>query len=237
MSTEIVAEHLVALSRWVEAGNAHRDPEALTLHRVIKVAEEVGETVTALIGALGANPRKGVEGTMENVLEELLDVAVAALGAYEHIDAHQGRAYDELASKIIRVAERAGVVDPTVETWEYGFADRAESAEAEVRAREADYERRSIEGRTDQDYEQRIAALTPTPQPIDRRNAKVGEIWIVDMQGRTNIVCEVRASDHFTAGIGFQPIYDNLAGPGVGAPVIDAARRIWPEHGHVGAEL
>lgn len=112
MSTDLIAEHLVALSRWVDAGNAHRDPEAITLHRVIKVAEEMGEAVTALIGALGANPRKGIDGTLENVLEELLDVAVTALGAYEHIDAHQGRAYDELGAKIIRVSQRAGAVGP-----------------------------------------------------------------------------------------------------------------------------
>lgn len=122
MSTDLIAEHLVALSRWVDAGNAHRDPEAITLHRVIKVAEEMGEAVTALIGALGANPRKGTEGTLENVLEELLDVAVSALGAYEHIDAHQGRAYDELGAKIIRVTQRAGAVGPVTEKWEYGFS-------------------------------------------------------------------------------------------------------------------
>lgn len=125
MSTDLIAEHLVALSRWVDAGNAHRDPEAITLHRVIKVAEEMGEAVTALIGALGANPRKGIDGTLENVLEELLDVAVSALGAYEHIDAHQGRAYDELGAKIIRVAQRAGAVGPVDEKWEYGSSDTA----------------------------------------------------------------------------------------------------------------
>lgn len=123
MSADLIAEHLVALSRWVDAGNAHRDPEAITLHRVIKVAEEMGEAVTALIGALGANPRKGVDGTLEIVLEELLDVAVTALGAYEHIDAHQGRAYDELGAKIIRVAQRAGAVGPSDARMHHGRPD------------------------------------------------------------------------------------------------------------------
>lgn len=101
---------LVELSQWIDAGNADRDPEALTLHRVIKLSEESGEVVTALIGALGANPRKGVTNTMEAVLEELLDVAITALGAYEHIDGHQGRALSELDFKIGRVVRRVGAV-------------------------------------------------------------------------------------------------------------------------------
>ncbi len=118
MTTDIASAYLVALSRWVDAGNANRDPEALTLHRVIKVTEEMGEAVAALIGALGANPRKGTVGTIENVLEELLDIAVSALGAYEHLDSHQGRALDELIGKIIRVTERSGALG----TWQYGFS-------------------------------------------------------------------------------------------------------------------
>jgi hypothetical protein len=110
--TELSQAALVGLSEWIDAGNAHRDPEALTLHRLIKLTEESGEVVTATIGALGANPRKGVTNTFEKVLEELLDVAITALGAYEHIGGHQGRALSELDGKIVRVAERAGVLPP-----------------------------------------------------------------------------------------------------------------------------
>lgn len=108
--TDISQAALVALSEWIDARNADRNPEALTLHRLIKITEEAGEVVTATIGALGANPRKGVTNTFEKVLDELLDVAITALGAYEHIDGHQGRALDELDGKILRVAQRAGVV-------------------------------------------------------------------------------------------------------------------------------
>lgn len=111
--TELGQAALVGLSQWIDAGNAERDPEALTLHRLIKLTEEAGEVVTATIGALGANPRKGVTNTFEKVLDELLDVAITALGAYEHIDGHQGRALSELEGKIVRVAERAGVVTTT----------------------------------------------------------------------------------------------------------------------------
>jgi len=100
---------LVELSEWIDEGNADRGAEALTLHRLIKVAEENGEVVSAIIGALGANPRKGVTNGMDKVLDELLDVAITALGAFEHIDGHRGRALTELDAKIVRVAVRAGI--------------------------------------------------------------------------------------------------------------------------------
>lgn len=103
------SEALVALSRWVDASNAHRDPEANTWARIAKVAEEAGEAITAYTGAIGHNPRKGVTCGTDAVLTELLDVAVAALAAYEHLDGHTGRALDALDRKIEAVATRAGV--------------------------------------------------------------------------------------------------------------------------------
>lgn len=102
---------VIALSRWVDKALAERRAEAVTLHRVMKLTEEAGEVSDALTGALGANPRKGVTNGMDKVLEELLDVALTALGAYEHIDGHRGRSIAELLSKIERVAQRAGVLE------------------------------------------------------------------------------------------------------------------------------
>lgn len=103
------SEALVALSLWINEGNAHRDPEARTWGRLAKITEESGEVIAAFIGATGQNPRKGVTCTVEAVLAELLDVAVTALGAYEHLDGHTGRALDALDRKIEAVATRAGV--------------------------------------------------------------------------------------------------------------------------------
>lgn len=122
-SDERAIRALDQLSAWIDRSNEEqgRTGELLTLHRVIKIGEEAGEVVNALIGALGANPRKGVTNTMEKVLNELLDVAVTALGAYEHIDGHQGRALWELNDKIAAVARRAGAVQEPL--WEYGFYD------------------------------------------------------------------------------------------------------------------
>lgn len=105
---------LTSLSRWIDAGNADRDPEALHLHRVIKVGEEAGEVVSAVIGWLGANPRKGYTHDRDDVIDELLDVAVTALGAIEHLTDHRGDALDRLDRKIIGVGVRAGVVTTAV---------------------------------------------------------------------------------------------------------------------------
>lgn len=106
------AAHLVALSEWIDAKNREngRDGELLTLHRLIKLSEEVGEVVAALIGATGANPRKGITCDVRDIRDELLDVAVTALGAYEHLDGHRGRSLDDLDVKILGVARRAGLV-------------------------------------------------------------------------------------------------------------------------------
>lgn len=106
--TGTAAENLVALSRWIDAGNAHRDPEAQLWGRVAKIAEEHGEAVAALIGMTGQNPRKGVTHTADQLVDELLDVAITALGAVEHLTGHRGDAFELLDAKLARVAERAG---------------------------------------------------------------------------------------------------------------------------------
>lgn len=101
---------LVELSKWIDAGNAHRDPEAVTWGRLAKIAEENGEVILAFIGATGQNPRKGKTHTLDDVLAELLDVAVTALGAYEHIVGHSGGSLRALDRHIVGVASRAGVI-------------------------------------------------------------------------------------------------------------------------------
>ncbi len=57
------------------------DPDAMRMLRVMKLSEEVGETTQAVIGALGANPRKGVTHTWRDVEHELCDVIVTAMVA------------------------------------------------------------------------------------------------------------------------------------------------------------
>lgn len=108
---EAAAARLIALSTWLDASNAHRDPEAVTWGRLAKLTEEAGEVVSAYIGFVGQNPRKGVTHDRDDVLSELLDVAVTALGAYEHLSGHHGRSLPDLLTKIGAVVTRAGI-DP-----------------------------------------------------------------------------------------------------------------------------
>lgn len=107
---QLTTDALVALSEWIDAGNAHRDPEAVTWGRLAKITEEAGEVIAAYIGATGQNPRKGVTHGAVDVVDELLDVAVTALGAVEHMTGHHGAALSMLEHKIEAVAARAGVI-------------------------------------------------------------------------------------------------------------------------------
>jgi hypothetical protein len=113
------AQRLAALSEWIDASNADRDPEAITWGRIAKVSEECGEVIAAFIGATGQNPRKGVTHSGLDVIAELLDVAVTALGAVEHLRNHDGRSMDLLAAKVEAVCYRAGIeprLDPLAAT-------------------------------------------------------------------------------------------------------------------------
>lgn len=98
---------LVGLSRWIDEHNVRRDPEAVLWGRVSKIGEEFGEVIQSLIGYTGQNPRKGFTHSRDDVQEELLDVAVTALCAIEHLRGHDGRALAELDDKIRRVHLRA----------------------------------------------------------------------------------------------------------------------------------
>lgn len=102
---------LTRLSQWIDEGNAHRDGEAVTWGRLSKLSEEVGEVIAAFIGATGQNPRKGVTHTVVDVGDELLDLAITALAAHEHLTLHTGDSLDRLVRKIYAVAKRAGVLD------------------------------------------------------------------------------------------------------------------------------
>jgi hypothetical protein len=108
--SELSQAALVALSEWINKGNTHRSPESVTWGRLAKIAEENGEVIAAFIGVSGQNPRKGITHTMDDVRKELLDVAITALGAYEHLSDHDGTALAELDQAIVAVGIRAGVI-------------------------------------------------------------------------------------------------------------------------------
>lgn len=105
---------LAALSDWIDTSpaNAVRDREAAAWGRISKVSEECGEVIEAFIGVTGQNPRKGIHGCIDDVVEELLDVAVTALAAVEHFNDNDGSSLDLFAAKVQHVANRAGVSAP-----------------------------------------------------------------------------------------------------------------------------
>jgi len=108
--SDLSQDALVALSEWIDEGNTGRAAEAVTWGRLAKIAEENGEVIEAFIGAIGQNPRKGVTHSMDDVRKELLDVAITALGAYEHLSDHSGTSLAALDEAIVSVGIRAGVV-------------------------------------------------------------------------------------------------------------------------------
>lgn len=79
-------DHLAAISAWIDNSPSYQAaPQALAdTWRVIKLIEEIGEAVGAIMGSMGENPRKGVTHTRADLEHELLDVAAAALGALMH---------------------------------------------------------------------------------------------------------------------------------------------------------
>ena len=101
------ARNLAAISAWVDYGNDHRDHEAITWGRLAKITEEAGEVIAAFIGATGQNPRKGITHGMGDVESELLDVALTALAALEHLTGNEGRSMGMLSEHIRRVAVRS----------------------------------------------------------------------------------------------------------------------------------
>lgn len=74
-------------SAWLDASYPDdMNVDLVTYRRVGKVIEEVGEVASAVGGYFGENPRKGITHTLDDLQGELLDVAFAALGAWEHLD-------------------------------------------------------------------------------------------------------------------------------------------------------
>jgi hypothetical protein len=107
--TDPLGAKIAALSAWIDAFNADRDPEAQLWGRIAKIQEEAGETIAALIGLTGGNPRKGVTHTADDVVKELLDCAVTALGAAEHLVGNDGSCLDRLGAHVDRLVNRAGI--------------------------------------------------------------------------------------------------------------------------------
>lgn len=116
--TPRTAERLAELSNWIDLANLTRYKamsreqlvaEVMTMGRIIKATEERGEAVEAWLGVIGENPRKGITHDMASVREELLDVALTALCAVEHMTGNRGLSMGFLDAKVAAVSRRAGL--------------------------------------------------------------------------------------------------------------------------------
>lgn len=88
---------------------AGRSSAEIDWQRVGKVGEEFGEVIEALINVTGANPRKGQSGGWNDVCNELLDVALCALGAHAHLIGNQSGTMHALSAHARLRCERAGL--------------------------------------------------------------------------------------------------------------------------------
>ncbi|MEU6309978.1 MazG-like family protein [Streptomyces sp. NPDC047014] len=102
-------ERIRRIKRWLDDSVGDLSPREVVLFRVLKVGEEFGEVAEAVHGVNGANPRKGRSHSMDDVMKELVDVAVTALVALETISPGEGR--KEFEKRLEALVDRMPVRD------------------------------------------------------------------------------------------------------------------------------
>jgi hypothetical protein len=100
-----VWDHVARTLAWLDAVNGRGPHE--TAVRVMKIAEETGETVAAYIGMTEQNPRKGTTtATTDDLAGELCDVVLAALVALATITGSTPQAESRLNRHVAAPAVR-----------------------------------------------------------------------------------------------------------------------------------
>lgn len=82
------------------------EPVELQL-RVMKIGEEFGEAIEALIGMVGWNPRKGVTHTLEDLEDELADVVITAWMALAAVSLTPDAVIDDRLAYVVERMEKA----------------------------------------------------------------------------------------------------------------------------------
>jgi NTP pyrophosphatase (non-canonical NTP hydrolase) len=99
-----MTEEILQIAGYLNQQNGDREPELSV--QMLKLMEEVGEVAAAWIGYTGQNPRKGVIHGLDDVLDELADVAITAMVSIARLGADPE---EVVAGKLRRVLERYGV--------------------------------------------------------------------------------------------------------------------------------
>ncbi len=108
-SIEDIKDGLAFDDAWLDGnvGLIYREqPLGQDWARISKVQEELGEVTAAYIAYTGQNPRKPQDGTMEQVLLELADVAATALLAIQHFTKDADKTWLVLTARLARLHER-----------------------------------------------------------------------------------------------------------------------------------
>lgn len=107
-------EHLLEVIRvvddWLDSDvglNYQNQPLAHHWARITKVSEEAGEVWKALSNWTGENPRRGVCGTWDELVEELADTACAAIFAIQHLTKDAGTTWSILGAAADKAHQRA----------------------------------------------------------------------------------------------------------------------------------
>ena len=107
---ERVLEIIRNVDKWLdaEAGPGYDERSlAQDWARVAKASEEVGEAIEALIAMTGQNPRKGVCGSLDDLLGELGDVAMTAMFAIQHFTKDEQQTGVVIMKALEKAAARA----------------------------------------------------------------------------------------------------------------------------------
>lgn len=102
-------DQITRIRTWLDEEAGEQTEKERRLLRVLKIGEEFGEVSEALHGALGANPRKGMSHSWEDVRKELVDVAVTTFVALSTLTPDGEEEFDarlkHLVDRVIPPAE------------------------------------------------------------------------------------------------------------------------------------
>ncbi len=104
-------DQITRIRTWLDEKAGEQTERERMLLRVLKIGEEFGEVSEALHGVLGANPRKGLSHSWEDVRTELVDVAVTAFVALATLSPDGEAEFD---ARLQHLVDRA--VPPTEES-------------------------------------------------------------------------------------------------------------------------